>query len=81
MLENPQCLRQMNRETGAYQTNLESPGNRRAPVRKCDAYAKEWAPAAEEYWSTHTHPKREYGNYSEEKQKHPELAAFEHAGK
>lgn len=81
MLENPQCLRQMIEETGAHQTNLESPETVEHLCGKCDAYAKEWAPAAEEYWSTHTHPKREYGNYSEEKQKHPELAAFEHAGK
>ncbi len=81
MLENPQCLRQMIEETGAHQTNLESPETVEHLCGKCDAYAKEWAPAAEEYWSTHTHPKREYGNYSEEKQNHPELAAFEHAGK
>ena len=78
MLENPQCLRQMIEETGAHQTNLESPETVEHLCGKCDEYAKTWAPAAEEYWNTHAHPRREYGNYSEEKQNHPELAAFEH---
>ena len=79
MLENPQYLRQIIEETGAHQTNLESPESAEHLCGKCDSYAEKWAPAAEEYWNTHSHPARVYGNYSEEKQNHPELAAFEHA--
>jgi len=79
MLENPQYLRQVIEETGAHQTNLESPESAEHLCEKCDSYAEQWAPVAEEYWNTHSHPERVYGNYSEEKQNHPELAAFEHA--
>ncbi len=79
MLENPQYLRQIINETGAHQTNLESPESAEHLCAKCDDYAEAWKPEAEEYWNTHTHPNRTYGNYSEEKQNHPELAAFEHA--
>ena len=81
MLENPQCLRQMIEETGAHQTNLESAESVEHLCEKCDDLRGGMGPAAEEYWSTPQHPDREYGNYSEEKQTHPELAAFEHAGK
>lgn len=79
MLENPQLLRQIVEETGAHQTNMESPEEVDHLCAKCDEYAKNWAPVAEEYWKTHDHPNRRYSNYSEEKQLHPELAAFEHA--
>ena len=78
MLENPQYLRQIIEETGAHQTNLESPESAYHLCGKCESYAESWAPVAEEYWSTHSHPDRKYGNYSKEKQVHPELAAFEH---
>lgn len=79
MLENPQLLRKVVEETGAHQTNLESPESVEHLCAKCDAYASEWAPAAQHYWETHSHPKRGYENYAVEKQQHPELAAFEKA--
>ena len=79
MLENPQCLRQIIEETGAHQTNLESPESVEHLCAKCESYAEDWAPVAEEYWNTHSHPELRYSNYSKEKQAHPELAAFEHA--
>lgn len=82
MLENPQLLREMIERTGAHQTNLESPETVEHLCAKCDSYAENWKPVAEEYWKEHTHPNRGYDNYSREKTEHPELAAFEQvAGK
>ena len=31
---------------------------------KCEDYAKEWAPIAEEYWKDHKHPHPKYENYA-----------------
>ena len=78
MLENPQLLRKIVEDTGAHQTNLESPESVDHLCEKCDAYAAQWAPTAQEYWDTHTHPGRGYENYTREKRENPELAAFEH---
>lgn len=77
MLENPQLLRQMVKETNAHQTNLESPEDVDHLCAKCDEYAKEWAPVADEIWASETHKKKAYENYSEFHREHPELAAFE----
>lgn len=79
MLENPQLLRGMVERSGAHQTNMESPESVEHLCAKCESYAAAWKPVAEEYWSTHSHPKRSYENYTPEKVAHPELAAFEHA--
>lgn len=79
MLENPQYLREMVQKTGAHQTNAEAAETVDELCDKCDAYAKEWAPVAEEVWKTETHKKPAYENYTKEKREHPELAAFEHA--
>lgn len=79
MLENPQLLREMVQATGAHQTNLESPEDVDHLCAKCDDYAKEWAPVADEIWASETHKKPSYENYTQEKREHPELAAFEHA--
>ena len=68
MLENPEVLRRMIETTGAHQTNMESPESVEDLCKKCDAYAKDWAPVAEEYWNTHTHPDRKYENYAKERQ-------------
>ncbi|MBO5521839.1 MAG: pyrroloquinoline quinone biosynthesis protein PqqE, partial [Eubacterium sp.] len=46
---------------------------------KCDDYAKNWKPVADEIWASEVHKKPTYENYTEEKREHPELAAFEHA--
>ena len=77
MLENPDLLRRMVNTTGAHQTNLESPEEVDHLCEKCDLYAKQWAPAAEEIWDSQEHRRRVYENYSEEKTAHPELAGFE----
>ena len=78
MLENPQLLRRMVKETGARQTNMESPEDVDHLCEKCDAYSKEWAPVAKEIWDSQEHNRRIYENYSKEKSENPQLAAFEH---
>ena len=77
MLENPKLLRGMVERTGAHQTNLESPESVEHLCAKCDDYAKEWAPVAEDVWKHQIHRKRGYENYTPEHREHPELAAFE----
>lgn len=79
MLENPEMLRQIIRETGAKGTNEESEESVEHLCAKCDAYAKEWAPVADEIWASCPHKKLPYENYTAEKREHPELAGFEHA--
>lgn len=79
MLENPQLLREMVDKTGAHQTNQEAPESAEELCEKCDDYAKEWGPVADEIWASETHKKPTYENYTKEKREHPELAAFAHA--
>ena len=80
MLENPDLLRQMVKESGAHQTNQEAPEEVGELTAKCDDYAKNWKPVADQIWASEKHKKPSYENYTEEKREHPELAAFEHAG-
>lgn len=56
MLENPQCLRSIIAETGAKSTNLEGEETADALCAKCDRFAAEWAPVAEELWKDNPHP-------------------------
>ncbi len=79
MLENPELLTQMVEATGAHQTNLESPESAEHLCAKCEKYAEDWAPVADEIWASQTHKKPAYMSYSKEKMEHPELAAFQHA--
>lgn len=79
MLENPHLLREMVQATGAHQTNAEAPESAEELTSKTEAYAKEWAPVADDIWAHQTHKKHAYENYTPEKREHPELAAFEHA--
>ena len=78
MLENPDLLRSMVKKTGAHQTNIESPEEVDHLCAKCDEYAAEWKPIADEIWNAKEHARPAYENYTEEKREHPELAAFEH---
>ena len=80
MLENPQLLRQIIAETGAHQTNEESPESVEHLCRKCDSYAEAWKPYADKEWAEETHKRHVYENYTDEKKENPGLAAFEHAG-
>ncbi len=77
MLENPQLLREMVERSGAHQTNLESPESAEHLCAKCDDYAKEWAPVADDIWAHQIHRKKSYEGYCREHMEHPELAAFE----
>lgn len=77
MLENPQYLRQMIKETGAHGTNAEAEESVEHLCSKCDRYAEEWGRAADEVWAQQTHKKPTYENYTKEKREHPELAGFE----
>ena len=79
MLENPQLLKEIVVKTGARQTNEEAPEEVGQLTAKCEGYAKEWAPAAEEIWASQEHKQVSYENYTEEKKEHPELANFDHA--
>jgi MoaA/NifB/PqqE/SkfB family radical SAM enzyme len=79
MLENPDLLVKMVKETGAHQTNVEAPEEADELCGKNVAYAKAWAPEAEKIWAAQMHKKPGYENYTKEKREHPELAAFEQA--
>lgn len=56
MLENPQCLRDIVARTGAKSTNLMGEETAEMLCSKCDKFAAEWAPRAEEIWNSTTHP-------------------------
>ncbi|MEA4942744.1 Coenzyme PQQ synthesis protein E [bioreactor metagenome] len=51
MLENPQRLREMVASAGAHSTDLQSPESAEHLCAKCDRYAENWAPVAEELWA------------------------------
>jgi MoaA/NifB/PqqE/SkfB family radical SAM enzyme len=62
MLENPQCLRKMVKDTGAKSTDLLAPEDVDTLCSRCDKFAAEWAPVAQELWDStkHPHPKTQY---------------------
>ncbi len=56
MLENPEYLRRMVKQTGAKSTDLCGPETAEQVCARCDCFAKEWAPVAEELWNSTKHP-------------------------
>ena len=78
MLENPDLLRKMVKETGAHQTNDESAESVDELCDKCDQYAENWKDTADEIWRSQKHKRPSYENYTQEKKENPGLAAFEH---
>ena len=60
MLENPQMLRDIIEQTGAKDTNLESDESVEHLCAKCDDYAENWKPVADEFWAEHKHFKTYY---------------------
>ena len=78
MLENPKLLREIIEKTGAKGTNFESEETVEELCGKCDDYAAEWAPVAEDVWAHQKHRDPGYENYTKEKREHPELANFDH---
>ena len=56
MLENPQELRRIIKETGAKSSNLEGEETAEMLCARCDAYAEHWKPTAERLWEAdHAH--------------------------
>lgn len=56
MLENPDCLRKIIKETGAPSTDLVSPEDVDSLCAKCDKFAEEWKDEAESLWNSTSHP-------------------------
>ena len=50
MLENPEKLQEMVKQTGAVSTDLESREDVDHLCSKCESYAKNWIPTAEKLW-------------------------------
>lgn len=50
MLENPECLREMVKKTGARSTDLQSPEEVDHLCDKCEPYAKNWINTSEQLW-------------------------------
>ncbi|CDC70503.1 MULTISPECIES: radical SAM protein [environmental samples] len=50
MLENPECLREMVKKTGAKSTDLQSPEPVDHLCDKCQPYAQNWAGTADQLW-------------------------------
>ena len=63
MLENPEILQKMVKETGAKSTDLESPESAEHLCSKCVPYANNWKPYADNIWSETPKIKRSYENY------------------
>lgn len=55
MLENPECLRAMIKESGAKSTDMIAPEDVEQLCGKCDKFAEEWAPVAEQLWKDNKH--------------------------
>ena len=62
MLENPEALERIVRESGACSTDIQSPESADHLCGKCQAYATAWAPVADELWKTSQKAKKEAGN-------------------
>ena len=60
MLENPDILQKIVRESGAKSTDLEAPESAEHLCAKCVEYAKNWAPVADQLWQeSHGMPSEE----------------------
>lgn len=57
MLENPEKLRAIIKKTGAKSTDLIIEEDVDTLCGKCDEFAYEWKPVAEELWANNPHPK------------------------
>lgn len=57
MLENPEKLREIIKKTGAKSTDLIIEEDVDTLCGKCDEFAYEWEPVAEEIWKNNPHPK------------------------
>lgn len=63
MLENPEILQRIVKESGAKSTDLQSPESAEHLCAKCEHYAQEWAVCADEIWNEKQHKQPRYENY------------------
>ena len=63
MLENPELLEKMVKETGAKSTDLESPESAEHLCGKCVEYAANWAGEAQQLWTSCPHHVAKHTNY------------------
>ena len=63
MLENPEILQEMVKETGAKSTDLQSPESVEHLCGKCADYACQWKETADKLWMEHPHEHKGYSNY------------------
>lgn len=63
MLENPEILERIVKETDAKSTDLKSPESVEHLCAKCHEYAKEWTPCADKLWAETPERKHAYENY------------------
>lgn len=63
MLENPEILERMVKETGAHSTDLQSPETVEHLCGKCREYAENWAPCADRLWAETPERNHTYENY------------------
>lgn len=63
MLENPEILQRMVKETKAKSTDLQSPESVGHLCGKCEQYAKNWQPRADELWAQTPKVEHSYENY------------------
>ncbi len=57
MLENPERLREIIKQTGAKSSDLQYQESADELCSKCDEYARDWAPVAENIWNNTKHRK------------------------
>ena len=63
MLENPEILERMVKETGAHSTDMQSEEPVEHLCAKCRDYAENWKPEAETLWKKHHYVQKGYTNY------------------
>ena len=63
MLENPEILPKLVKETNAKSTDLQSPESAEHLCDKCRLYADQWKPYADELWKESEHHCAKYRNY------------------
>ena len=63
MLENPEILQKLVKDSGAKSTDLQSPETPEHLCVKCKAYAEKWKPCADKLWNSVEHKKPAYENY------------------
>jgi MoaA/NifB/PqqE/SkfB family radical SAM enzyme len=68
MLENPEILQRIVKESGAKSTDLQSPETAEHLCDKCHSYASEWACHADKLWKESKHMEHSYENYKRKEQ-------------